>query len=86
MGEPRSSYLGVMFQIWPPTKQIVELGVGLVNRDGFVYEFGPSTIWIRMFMVEVDRFLSLVGDIEGGMCHSNELAFWNFLCSWFSVK
>ena len=45
MGEPRSSYLGVMFQIWPPTKQIVDLGVGLVNWDGFVFEFGTSTIW-----------------------------------------
>ena len=61
VNEPRSSYLGVMFQIWPPMKQIVELGVGLVNRDGFVSEFGPGTIWIWMFMVEVDRFLSLVG-------------------------
>ena len=61
VNEPRSSYLGVMFQIWPPTKQIVELGVGLVNWDGFVSEFGLSTIWIWMFMVEVDRFLSLVG-------------------------
>ena len=51
VNEPRSSYLDVMFQIWPPMKQIVELGVGLVNRDGFVSEFGPSTIWIWMFMV-----------------------------------
>ena len=48
MGEPKSSYLGVMFQIWPPTKQIVDLGmgVGLVNRDGFVSEFDPRIIWI----------------------------------------
>ena len=34
----------------------------------------------------MDRFLSLVDDIEGGLCHSNELGFWNFLCSWFSVN
>ena len=61
MNEPRLSYLGVMFQIWTPTKQIVELGVGLVTQDGFMSEFGPSTIWIWMFMIEVDQFLSLVG-------------------------
>ena len=39
-----------------------------------------------MFIVEVDQFLSLAGDIEGGLCHSNELGFWNFLRSWFSVN
>ena len=39
-----------------------------------------------MFIVEVDRFFNLVGDIEGGLCHSNELGFWNFLRSWFSVN
>ena len=44
--------------------------------------FGFGCSWLKW----IGFWVWWVGDIEGGLCHSNKLGFWNFLCSWFSVK